>query len=101
MPLTKCGRDQLSERGRHAIVTYGCIACHTVDGISESKALVGPPLTRMAGRVYLAGMLENTPANMVRWIQKPREVNPKTAMPNTGVSDSDARDIASYLYLYK
>lgn len=88
-------------RGQIAIEKYGCLACHTVDGMRQSEALVGPPLTHMKRRSYLAGMLENNPANMTRWIQKPREVNPKTAMPDSGVTDSDARDIASYLYTFK
>ena len=40
----------------------------------------------------------DTPANMVRWIQHPREIEHGTAMPDMGVTDSDARDIAAYLY---
>lgn len=87
-------------RGRMAIQHYGCIACHTIDGM-QSQALVGPPLTRMASRSYLAGNMENTAPNMIRWIQKPREIHKDTAMPNVGVTDSDARDIASYLYSYR
>jgi cytochrome c len=88
-------------RGKTAIRHYGCIACHTVDGIHESEALVGPPLTRMASHSYLAGNLENTPANLIRWIQKPREIHGDTAMPDVGLTDSDARDIASYLYQFR
>jgi cytochrome c1 len=38
---------------------------------------------------------------MIRWIQHPRDVDPLTAMPNLNVNDSDARDIASYLYTLK
>ena len=52
----------------------------------------------MAGRYYLAGRLQNTPGNMVRWIQHPQQVEQGTAMPEMGVTDSDARDIAAYLY---
>ena len=35
---------------------------------------------------------------MIRWIQTPQEVDPKNAMPNMGVTDQDAKDIAAYLY---
>ena len=87
-------------RGKIAIQHYGCIACHTIDGLN-SEALVGPPLTRMAGRSYLAGNMENNAPNMIRWIQKPREIHNDTAMPDVGVTDSDARDIASYLYQFR
>lgn len=47
--------------------------------------------------VYLAGQLPNTPTNMQQ-IQDPREHEPHSAMPDTGVTDADARDIAAYLY---
>lgn len=87
-------------RGKIAIEHYGCIACHTIDGM-ESQALVGPTLTRMASRSYLAGNLTNDAPNMIRWIKKPREIHKDTAMPDVGVTDSEARDIASYLYSYR
>lgn len=88
------------DNGKHAILKYGCTSCHTIDGIS-SEALVGPPLTRMAGRSYLAGNLENSAANMVHFIQHPRQVHNDTAMPEMGVTDQDARDIGAYLYCFK
>jgi cytochrome c1 len=34
----------------------------------------------------------------VRWIQDPPAVDSATAMPNLGVSERDARDMAAYLY---
>jgi cytochrome c1 len=77
---------------------YGCTACHTIPGLSNAKGNVGPPLTRFGDRTYIAGMLRNTPANLVRWIRDPQGVVPGNAMPNMGVSDAQARDIAAYLY---
>lgn len=35
---------------------------------------------------------------MIRWIENPSAIDPKTAMPNMGVTVRDARDIAAYLY---
>lgn len=86
-------------RGQAAIRYYGCIACHTIDGI-QSEALVGPPLTRMAGRSYLAGNMQNNAANLTHFIQHPREVHNDTAMPEMNVTEADARDIAAYLYSF-
>jgi cytochrome c1 len=43
-------------------------------------------------------MLLNTPENLVRWIVDPRAVNPHTAMPVTGISAAEARDVVAYLY---
>jgi cytochrome c len=88
-------------KGRAAISRYGCSTCHTVPGVSGANGMVGPPLGQVASRVYLAGRLQNTPDNMILWIQNPQGVDDKTAMPNLGVSDADARDIASYLYTLK
>ena len=86
------------DRGVNAIGRYGCASCHTIPGIRGANALVGPPLTRIAMRSYLAGQLQNTPSNMVRWIQHPQHVEKGTAMPEMGVTENDARDIAAYLY---
>lgn len=88
-------------RGRTAIEHYGCASCHTIPGIRGADSLVGPPLTQVAGRSYIGGVLKNSPENMMRWIRDPQGVDHLTAMPNLGVSDQDARDIASYLYTLK
>jgi len=84
--------------GQQAISKYGCDTCHTIPGIRTARALVGPPLTSVGARVYLAGHLPNTPTNMEQWIQHPRAHEPHTVMPDVGVTDADARDIAAYLY---
>lgn len=85
-------------RGRTAINKYGCASCHTIPGITQATATVGPPLTQIAVRQYLGGHLVNTPDNMMKWLQHPQQIDPKVAMPDMGVTDQDARDIAAYLY---
>ena len=85
-------------RGRQAIHNYGCDTCHTIPGILTATATVGPPLTQIGRRSYLAGRIENTPENLIAWIKHPRSVDERTAMPDTGVNDRDGRDIAAYLY---
>ena len=87
-----------AEAGRDAILAYGCGACHAIAGIPSADGRVGPPLTGVAERRYLGGQLVNTPENMVRWISDPQAYAPGTAMPNLGVSEAEARDIAAYLY---
>jgi putative membrane protein len=90
-----------THRGSADIFKYGCGACHTIAGIANAKGLVGPPLTGIAARMYVAGVLQNNPENIERWIQDPKGVDEKTAMPNLGVSKQDATDIAAYLYSIK
>jgi cytochrome c1 len=64
----------------------------------HANGLVGPPLQHFAGRTIIAGLLPNTPANLVKWIRFPQEVVPGNAMPDGGLDDLQARDIAAYLY---
>jgi cytochrome c1 len=90
-----------ADRGASAIAHYGCGSCHTIRGISGANAMVGPDLSRVGSRVYIAGSLDNAPLNMVRWIQDPHAINPRTVMPTLGVSERAARDIAAYLYSLK
>jgi cytochrome c2 len=86
------------ERGRAAFRRYGCGSCHVVRGLPGAAGLVGPPLDGIGARAYVAGVLGNTPDNLVRWIQDPPGVDSLTAMPDLGVSPEDARDIAAFLY---
>ena len=87
-----------AERGRAALRQYGCGACHSIPGVTGADGLVGPPLAGVGGRAYIAGVLTNTPEHLVRWIVNPVGVDPLTAMPMTGVSERQARDIATFLY---
>lgn len=85
-------------RGRDAFVTYGCGSCHVIPGVPAAEGLVGPPLTDFADRTYVAGHLRNEPVGLVRWIRDPQTIDPGTAMPDLGVSEQEARDMAAYLY---
>ncbi|MEZ0168665.1 cytochrome c oxidase assembly protein [Microvirga sp. TS319] len=85
-------------RGAVVIAQTGCGSCHTIPGITGANGLVGPPLTQMGRRIYVAGLLRNTPDNMVTWLRDPQVVVPGNAMPNMGLQDQQARDIAAYLY---
>jgi cytochrome c1 len=87
-----------AEHGKQLIRSYGCGACHIVPGVEGARGLVGPPLLYFSQRTMIAGELPNTPDNLVRWIENPKAVEPKTAMPNLGLSPEQANDIAAYLY---
>src|SRR5579884_3358857 len=84
-------------RGQALIAADGCGGCHEIPGVRGANGLVGPPLIHMGRRTVLAGLLPNTPTNMIRWVQTPQAVVPGDAMPNMELSDHDARDIAAYL----
>jgi cytochrome c len=86
------------ERGRALIRHFGCPACHMIPGIPEAQGLVGPPLTHWSRRVYIAGHLPNSPDILVSWIENPPAWAPRTAMPNVGATEEEARHIAAYLF---
>jgi cytochrome c1 len=69
-----------------------------VPGVRGARGLVGPPLFYLSQRTMIAGELPNSPGNLARWIQHPRTVEPKTAMPDLGLTEDQANDIAAYLY---
>ena len=85
-------------RGPGLARAYGCIGCHTIPGVHEARGLVGPPLQGILERAYVAGVAANTPDNLTQWIMHPRQFSPRTAMPDLGVSEKDARDLAAFLY---
>ena len=87
-----------SHRGAALIGQYGCGTCHVIPGIEGANGLVGPPLTQMGERVVIAGVLRNTPDNMVKWLRDPQAVVPNNAMPDMGLDEQQARDITAYLY---
>jgi cytochrome c2 len=87
-----------ADRGRALMRAYGCGSCHSIPGVSGAAGLVGPPLGGIASRSYIGGVLPNAPDNMLRWLRDPRAVDSLTAMPNLGVTPSDARHLAAYLY---
>ena len=84
------------DRGRILVSQYGCPACHTVTS-ADAKGLVGPPLTGFANRSYIAGRFPNEPIDMQQWLQHPQAMKPGTSMPDLGVTERDAYDIAAYL----
>jgi cytochrome c2 len=85
------------ERGAALIQEKGCGACHEIPGVAGADGLVGPPLSHLARRVFIAGMLRNTPENLASWILDPQRVVPGNAMPSIGLSAEQAMDIAAYL----
>ncbi len=87
-----------ARRGRDLVEVYACGSCHVVPRVEGAQSNVGPPLTGFAERAYIAGELPNNAQNLIRWIMNPRAVEPNTAMPPMGITESEARDLAAFLY---
>ena len=84
-------------KGAALIAEKGCGACHMIPGIVGANGLVGPPLTLMGRRIFVAGLLRNTPQNLAAWVLEPQRFVPGNAMPSTGLTESEALDVAAYL----
>jgi cytochrome c len=87
-----------AQAGAGLIERYGCTSCHLIPGITAPEGRVGPPLDDFSERRYIAGDEPNRPEVLIRWVQNPQAIEPGTLMPNLGVSEAEARDIAAYLY---
>ena len=83
--------------GKEAIARYGCGSCHRVPGVKGANALLAPPLDSFSKRQWIAGRLENTPENLARWLRDPKAIDDRTDMPNLGVTQDEAVNMAAYL----
>lgn len=86
------------EQGHALIQAYGCGTCHMIQDVRGARGKVGPRLENYAQQHLLAGFLPNTPQNLIAWLMDPVALKPTTGMPAQGVTDVEARHMASYLY---
>ena len=85
-------------RGPALIRRYGCAGCHTIPGVAGADGKAAPPLGHLRERVFIGGVARHSPEMLVRWIVAPQSISPHSAMPATGISESEARDVAAFLY---
>lgn len=86
-----------ARRGQAVIQQFRCGTCHVIPGIHGANGLFGPPLNEMSRRTLIAGEIPNTPKNLTRWVQSPTSMKPKTHMPDLGLTQGQAEDVADYL----
>ena len=85
-------------KGLALFQTSTCINCHAIRGVTGADAHVAPDLTHVASRPQLgAGILENTPANMRRWLKNPQHIKPGALMPNFNYTDQELDQLREYL----
>jgi cytochrome c oxidase subunit II len=124
----EAGEDPaLIAHGRQLFQQKNCVTCHAVRG-HEGMGVTAPDLTHVGARTTIAaGVLENTKANLHRWITHPNEVKPGNKMyvgvpmqsgvmtgymemdPATGdvmnthiqLADDEARALVAYLHSLK
>jgi cytochrome c oxidase subunit 2 len=84
-------------RGAELFHQKTCASCHAIGGTSAT-ARIGPDLTHVASRETLgSGVLDNTPANLARWIADPQSIKPGCDMPDLHLDRSEVELITAYL----
>jgi cytochrome c1 len=86
-----------AKRGQLLLARYHCGSCHLIPGVPAARSSTAVTLQAFGRRSYIAGRVANTPDMLQRWIRQPQALVPGTLMPDLGVSEVDARDIAAYL----
>lgn len=88
-----------AKAGRTLFAQKACVACHTIANVPGAVGIIGPNLTNLAGRTTIAaGLVENTPANLARWIHNPQAVKPGALMAlPIPVSEAEAAQLAAFL----
>lgn len=98
-PRPIAGAD--AQRGLAVIKRVGCAACHRIPGVAWPAGSVGGSLDGFADRSLIAGRLPNQPDTLVRWLRDASSLSPETGMPPMLITETEARDVAAYLYTLK
>jgi cytochrome c oxidase subunit 2 len=85
-------------RGQQVFLQTTCVNCHAIAG-TAANARVGPDLTHFGSRTTIgAGVVENTPDNLRRWLREVQSIKPGALMPNyTALPDEEIGALADYL----
>lgn len=87
-----------SIRGADLFRESGCGACHTLRG-TDADGTIGPDLTHVGSRASLgAGAMDNSEAQLERWIRHPSNVKPEVGMPGFhALTSEEVELLATYL----
>ena len=87
--------------GHDLFMGQACVGCHTISG-SPAAGVVGPNLTHVASRGFIAGgILANTPDELRAWIKDPQAIKPGNLMPTLGLTDDQVNKLVAYLSTLK
>lgn len=86
------------QRGPELMARAGCTACHRIPGVAWPQGTLGGGLEGFGARPLIAGRFPNQPATLIAWLRNAPALAPDVAMPPSGLSEQEARDVAAYLY---
>jgi cytochrome c oxidase subunit 2 len=85
-------------RGAAVFAGKTCVQCHAVEtSMTAPRPSVAPDLTHLAERKTLAaGLLDNTPDALTRWLRDPQAIKPGSHMPSLHLTDAEVNDLVAY-----
>ena len=90
-----------AQKGLALFKQMSCVNCHAIKG-TIATATVGPDLTHFASRKQFgAGIADNTPENLRRWLRDPQQVKVGVKMPNFKLTDEQVTQLADYIETLK
>lgn len=101
LPAAEPEDGSLAAEGKAYYQRSACIACHTIDGVSQGQ--IGPDLTHFGARnTFASGLYESTTENLVRWVanapsMKPGMTGNPRSMPEVPMSPDQAQAVVAYL----
>jgi cytochrome c oxidase subunit II len=82
--------------GKAIFARSACVGCHTIRGVSSGA--LGPDLTTFGSRRTLgSGILPVSVDTVAAWLKNPSALKPDAKMPALGLTDEQARAVATYL----
>ena len=99
--ITKTPTEGEAAKGAELFQDKACMNCHYISG-TAAAARIGPSLTHFSTRQTIgAGVLENTPENLKKWLLNPNAYKPGSLMPNMKLTKSETDQIVAYLEALK
>ena len=99
-PATRIA-TQDAQRGSQLFTSMTCTKCHAIGGTGQT-ARVAPDLTHLAERKTIgAGVIDNTPTELARWLKDPQAIKAGCHMPDTQLTDAQVADLVAYFETLK
>jgi len=90
----------VAAEGKAIYARSACVGCHVIRGLSAGT--LGPDLTHFGSRsTVAAGLYPNTVEHVTAWLKDPPALKPGVKMPRLGLTDEQARAVATYLLSLK
>jgi len=90
-------RGPEQETGKRLFENKACASCHNIQG-STASGTIGPDLTHLASRHYIAaGSLATNRGSIAAWLADPQTIKPGNNMPRVRLNAGELNALSAYL----